>query len=178
MKYKTHLVTVIFGCADNIDTHSTRWFSKVWDDFKDNLTGSDGCDPFARDCKLATFTNDINPMTAAEEHKPALEFLQQFKTGSLDFVIFDPPFSERQSHEKYDGFGINLYASEGVMIGECLDEASRILKTGGRLLKFGYNCNTFNHSIITNELCLIIKNKYNNQKKGQKCVLMIESKAA
>jgi hypothetical protein len=152
-------VVLISGCNDSPDTHKAKWFSKVWDDFTNLMETyyGMGCDPFARNCQLATFTNDLDENTMADENKPAIEFLQQFETDSMDYVIFDPPFSQRQSDDHYDGIGNNLYASDGKMISDCLDEAARIIKPHGYLLKFGYNCNTFHHNMVLVKLWIIQK---------------------
>jgi hypothetical protein len=157
-------VVLISGGNDSPDTHKAKWFSKVWDDFRDmalpkgkHKTNLDGCDPFARDCELAKYTNDLDEDTNAKEHKPALEFLQQFETDSMDYVIFDPPFSQRQADDHYNGIGHNLYASDAVLMSDCLDEATRIIKPNGYLLKFGYNCNTFHPHMELVKLWLIQK---------------------
>lgn len=60
-------------------------------------------DPFARDCELCSFTNDLNPKTKAQSHKLAADFLEAFE--HLPFVVFDPPYSLRQVKECYDSFG-------------------------------------------------------------------------
>ena len=55
-------------------------------------------DPFARNKRWATDTNDLNPDTAAEWHMEAREFLETLKAQSVsaDLVIFDPPHSLHQ----------------------------------------------------------------------------------
>ena len=153
-------VVLISGAIDSPDTHKASWFSKVWTDFiYDGAIDFDalGCDPFARDCKLANFTNDLDEDTIAEEHKPALEFLETFKTDSLEYVIFDPPFSQRQADDKYRGVGFNLYASDGAIITRCLKESVRIVKPNGYILKFGYNCNTFHYNMELVKLWIVQK---------------------
>lgn len=64
-------------------------------------------DPFSRNKRWATYTNDLNPDTAAEYHTDALEFLNMLSdTGVLcDLVIFDPPYSPRQLSECYSQVG-------------------------------------------------------------------------
>lgn len=64
-------------------------------------------DPFARNCTWATYTNDLNPDTAAEYHLDALEFLAMLKDKGVrpDVVIFDPPYSPRQIAECYSQVG-------------------------------------------------------------------------
>lgn len=71
-------------------------------------------DPFARNCRWATYTNDLNPDTAADYHLPALQFLQQLVNDGVraDLVIFDPPYSLRQVKECYQAVGIETMAFE------------------------------------------------------------------
>jgi len=64
-------------------------------------------DPFARNKKWATYTNDLNPNTEAEYHLEAADFLYKLVTKNIkaDLIIFDPPYSTRQIKECYDGIG-------------------------------------------------------------------------
>ena len=63
-------------------------------------------DPFARDSKVASITNDLNPETAAQYHLLAAEFLQLPAVYGADLVIYDPPYSLRQVKECYNGCGV------------------------------------------------------------------------
>ena len=69
----------------------------------DKHKSKESFDPFARDCELCKYTNDLNPNTKAQYHLMADEFLTKFKR--MPFVLFDPPYSLRQVKECYDGFG-------------------------------------------------------------------------
>jgi hypothetical protein len=73
-------------------------------------------DPFARNCRWATYTNDLNPATKAEYHLDSLEFLKlmQSKNVRPDLVIFDPPYSPRQIKELYDGIGMKMGGREAL----------------------------------------------------------------
>src|SRR4030066_436102 len=64
-------------------------------------------DPFARDCRLATYTNDLNPQTTAQYHMDAVEFLEKLVGEGVkaDVVIFDPPSPPRQTSECYAAAG-------------------------------------------------------------------------
>lgn len=64
-------------------------------------------DPFARNKRWATYTNDLNPNTAADSHQEAGEFLSGLISDGLkaDLVIFDPPYSPRQVKEVYEACG-------------------------------------------------------------------------
>lgn len=71
------------------------------------LKGIISVDPFARNKRLANYTNDLNPDTRAEYHMEAEDFLIKLNNDDVkaDLVIFDPPYSTRQIKECYDGVG-------------------------------------------------------------------------
>jgi hypothetical protein len=64
-------------------------------------------DPFARNKRWATYTNDLNPSTAAKHHMEAGDFLMILHGDGVkaDLVLFDPPYSVRQLSECYDSVG-------------------------------------------------------------------------
>src|SRR5689334_16593750 len=63
-------------------------------------------DPFARNKRWATHTNDLNPNTAAEHHMDAEAFLRTIAPGTVDLAIVDPPYSPRQISEAYAEAGL------------------------------------------------------------------------
>jgi hypothetical protein len=65
-------------------------------------------DPFARNCRWFTHTNDLNPETAAENHLEAREFLRSLRDRGIraDLLICDPPYSPRQIVECYAVAGL------------------------------------------------------------------------
>lgn len=101
-------------------------------------------DPFARNKRWATYTNDLNPDTKAEYHMEAAEFLKMLadKRVKADLAIMDPPYSSRQAKELYDGMGIKIttyhtnhwvyWQEERQLIGE-------LVQPGGWVLSFGWN---------------------------------------
>ncbi len=73
------------------------------------LVGSEvSIDPFARDNKIASITNDLNPDTTAEYHLDVFDFLLEMMLCNVkaDVVLFDPPYSLRQMKEVYNGIGV------------------------------------------------------------------------
>ncbi len=101
-------------------------------------------DPFARNCQLAgKLTNDLNPETRANHHLDAITFMGSLDKGSVDAVIFDPPFSSHQA-KKYEGQITNVYTQSGY-IKNIMTEIDRTLKPGGYLLKFGFNSTKHRH---------------------------------
>ena len=100
-------------------------------------------DPFAKDCKIAKWRNDINPAAETEYHLDALDFLRMCQTKvAADLVIFDPPYSLRQVKECYEGFGRQFTMKDSQTA--CRWQAERnaindILKVGGIVISFGWN---------------------------------------
>jgi hypothetical protein len=64
-------------------------------------------DPFARNKRWATHTNDLNPKTTAEHHLDAEVFAKMLVNQGVvaDLVLFDPPYSPRQISECYQSIG-------------------------------------------------------------------------
>jgi hypothetical protein len=72
------------------------------------------CDPFARNNRWATHTNDLNPKTEAEHHMDAEDFLNTLAAQGVkcDLAFFDPPYSPRQISECYKEAGITVGMKE------------------------------------------------------------------
>ena len=101
-------------------------------------------DPFARDKQWATYTNDLNPNTAAEWHMEALDFLEMLKARRVvaDLFIFDPPYSPRQLKECYDGIGRKMQLEDGQtarLRKMWRDAAMPLLAENAVVLSFGWN---------------------------------------
>ena len=107
-------------------------------------------DPFARNTRLATHTNDLNPETSAEYHLEALEFLKLLVSRDVraDLVLFDPPYSRRQVQEVYNGIGRHYGMGDSQY--HSLNwpaeraEIDRLLDAGGRVISFGWQSNGMN----------------------------------
>ena len=122
------------GSVDGADTHKTTYFKKIWSQIGhfDLII-----DPFARNCTIAgKWTNDINLDTKAKQHLDALEFIKKAPRNYFDLAILDPPFSTSQAERKYGGK--NIYA-DGSYFSTVAKALVDDLKSGGYLLKFGYN---------------------------------------
>ena len=101
-------------------------------------------DPFANNNKeFAKVTNDLNPSFDTDYHLPALEFLKKFEDNSVDCVLYDPPYSPRQLKECYDNIGVALTKedTQSSFWSNHKKEISRIIKTGGKVISFGWNSN-------------------------------------
>ena len=104
-------------------------------------------DPFARNNRWATYTNDLNPDTKADSHLKAVEFLAILKGEKVeaDLIIFDPPYSARQAKECYESFGDKMFTQEDSQnVGRWGDEKKRcydLLTPGGYFMHFGWHTN-------------------------------------
>lgn len=99
-------------------------------------------DPFARNKRWATYTNDLNPNTAAMEHMDAEDFLLNCKMECPDLVIFDPPYSINQIVTTYAEFGIDRDAKgshNGALYSRVKTAIRRISEPGTIVISFGWN---------------------------------------
>ncbi|MGH9697928.1 MAG: adenine-specific DNA methylase [Candidatus Acidiferrales bacterium] len=101
-------------------------------------------DPFARNKRWATFTNDINPTTDAEHHMDAEDFLKMLANQGVkaDCLILDPPYSPRQISECYAAAGLKcgMKDTQNAALYARIRRAARaLLKTGSVVLSFGWN---------------------------------------
>ncbi len=98
-------------------------------------------DPFANRNKIATVTNDLSTDYDTDYHLDALDFLRMFEDGSVDGVLYDPPYSPRQVSECYNDVGYNVTwdTTKASFWGNHKREISRIVKLGGKVITFGWN---------------------------------------
>ena len=109
-------------------------------------------DPFARNKRWATYTNDLNPNTAAEHHMDATDFLLMLAGQGVqaDVVVIDPPYSPRQVKECYDSFGHTMKQGDALLgaVRKKLKNGIRaVLKPGGTVLHFGWNSVGMGHNL-------------------------------
>ena len=103
-------------------------------------------DPFANNSDkviVGAITNDLNPDYDTDYHMDALDFLRLFNDNSVDAVRYDPPYSPRQVSECYKSFGYEVTnkTTQSSFWSQHKWEISRIVKTGGIVLSFGWNTN-------------------------------------
>lgn len=101
-------------------------------------------DPFARNNMLATFTNDLNPDTAAQHHMDAEGFCRKMHGDGIvaDLGLFDPPYSPRQISEVYKSVGreVGMAGTQnGALYRRVRDALDLVIKPGGIVLSFGWN---------------------------------------
>ncbi len=101
-------------------------------------------DPFARNSRLGTHRNDLNPNTDAEHHEDAVAFLRGMESQGLvaDVVLFDPPYSPRQIAECYREAGLTPTMADTQSARfkrEVREVIARLVRPGGTVLSFGWN---------------------------------------
>ena len=101
-------------------------------------------DPFARNSRLGTWRNDLNPQTDAEHHMDAVAFLRMLGERGVmaDAVLFDPPYSPRQIAECYAAAGLTPTMADTQSARfkrEAREAASVLVREGGVVLTFGWN---------------------------------------
>lgn len=101
-------------------------------------------DPFARNKRWATYTNDIDTSTGASYHDDAEVFLNRLQADgvSVDLLIFDPPYSPRQISECYQRAGLPCSMTDtqnSRLYKRVRDAAMPILAPDAVVLSFGWN---------------------------------------
>lgn len=125
--------------------HNTFEIKPIFNFVKRYLDASSiSVDPFARNSKLANYTNDLNPKTDAMYHMDAIQFIKLLKVSTLvaDLVIIDPPYTPRQISECYKELGMKVTQKDtqiGSFMKELRDEVNSLVPLGGIVLNFGYS---------------------------------------
>lgn len=101
-------------------------------------------DPFARNKRWATYTNDLNPNTSADYHMDAEAFLEMLapKGVRADCIILDPPYSPRQISECYTAAGLKAGMKDtqnAALYARVRNAARALCRPGTVVLSFGWN---------------------------------------
>jgi len=101
-------------------------------------------DPFSRDKRWATHTNDLNPNTQAEHHMDAEEFLGTLAASGVlcDLAILDMPYSPRQISECYKEAGLTVGMKEtqnAALYARVKSALMSCLTSDAIVLSFGWN---------------------------------------
>lgn len=124
-------------------------------------------DPFARNNRLATFTNDIDMATAAEFHHDAERFLALMAERGVtcDLALFDPPYSPRQVSEHYRAAGLECGRKEtqtSALYSRVRKALDPILRPGGVVLSFGWHSNGMGPKYELQEVLLVAHGSAHN----------------
>lgn len=101
-------------------------------------------DPFARNSKYGSLTNDLDPDTSAQYHLKAEEFCQAMVERAVvaDAVLFDPPYSPRQISDAYKGVGLAVTMQDtqnAVLYRNVRMLLNKLLRPGGVAVSFGWS---------------------------------------
>jgi hypothetical protein len=139
------MITTVTGLQfQRIWAMPSRWtftIRPIAELLRQEVDGGLWLDPFCGENSPAKIRNDINPEREAEFHMDALEFLQAQAEGSVDGVLYDPPYSMRQASECYKGFGKTAFVTSKKYWADCKNEIGRIIKVGGKVICCGWNSN-------------------------------------
>lgn len=107
------------------------------------FTTSVWIDPFANTCDIADYTNDIDPKMPTGYHLEAIDFLNKFPDDSINGVLFDPPYTQRQLSEVYHRFNlsVNMQTTQTSYWSNLKNEIARIVVPGGYVISAGWNTN-------------------------------------
>lgn len=120
-----------------------RWTFKIKpiaDLLREEMDGGIWVDPFAGEHSPANITNDLNLERPTMYHMDAIDFLRTFEDDSVDGVLYDPPYSQRQVKECYDSIQGGLkWDGRMTFWSESKNEVARIVKPTGKVICFGWN---------------------------------------
>ncbi len=125
--------------ADTFDVHPIACFVQKY-----LAKATLSIDPFARNKRWATHTNDLNPETRAEHHMDAEEFLWMLRDQGVraDLAILDPPYSPRQIAECYKAAGRSVGMKEtqnAALYSRVKHALAQVLAPDAVVLSFGWN---------------------------------------
>tara|TARA_R100000654_G_scaffold64781_1_gene92480 strand:- start:242 stop:802 length:561 start_codon:yes stop_codon:yes gene_type:complete len=137
----------------NSETFQIKEFFKIIQNYHVSCRSS--IDPFARNTRnmfpdqdlygnnFSHITNDLNENCDTDYHMDALDFLKMFESRSIDFVLFDPPYSLRQVKECYNSVGVdNMTQHQSkYWYSDLKNEIARITIPGAIVISFGWNSN-------------------------------------
>ena len=127
----------------SMPNHNTFRIKPIMELINRHISDGVWLDPFSNNSPFAEkcLTNDLNTDIVADYHMEALDFLRQFDSGSVDGVLFDPPYSPRQISECYKRVGMEVHTrdTQSSFYGDRKKQVARVLKKGGKALCFGWN---------------------------------------
>jgi hypothetical protein len=99
-------------------------------------------EPFARDSRWGTVTNDSNKKTAAMFHMDALDFVRsEHARGPFDGVLIDPNYSYRQAIEIFGGHG--KHTQDRGYLKKVYDRVAHEVRIGGIAISCGWDADGF-----------------------------------
>jgi len=108
---------------------------------EEEMTDGTWIDPYSGMTSPATITNDINPAMPTQYHKDSLEFVNQFDDNSIDGLLLDPPYSNRQISECYKSLGLPVtqHTTSSNFYFRVMKAVTNKIKPNGKVISFGWN---------------------------------------
>jgi len=75
--------------------------------------------------------NDIDEQRDTDTHHDVCELAEHYPTAAFDTIVFDPPFSEYQASQRYEGRDVGNVALAKAQFHE-------LLRPGGQVIQFGF----------------------------------------
>ena len=106
-------------------------------------------DPFSRNKRWVTYTNDLDANTLAEYHLEARDFLKLLINRKIkaDLIILDPPYSQIQVSRAYQNIGKEYKPfgddNNATLYRETKKLLNQLLSLQGIALSFGWNSSGF-----------------------------------
>ena len=95
--------------------------------------------PFAELIKFELGDNYIDPFPFPYK-QDAINYLKTIPDNSENFLVFDPPYSQKQLKEMYSNNGLAFdHPMNASYWSNCKKEISRIIKSNGKVISFGWN---------------------------------------
>lgn len=115
-------------------------------------------DPFAGETSPAEWTNDLNETKPTKYHMDGEDFCGVLPDG-LNGVLFDPPYSSRQTKEVYEGIGVTMTMRDSQDTGYRRVKLAvyRKVRMGGLVICCGWNSAGFGKGLgfVPVELLLV-----------------------
>lgn len=120
-----------------IETHLVTTEGTVLDLYANEMSISNVISPSTQ----TYISNDIDPQYNTTYSMDAIELLKSLDDSSVDFVLFDPPFSPRQVSEVYKSLDktVNMQTTQASFWSKQKKEIARIVKPAGKVITFGWN---------------------------------------
>lgn len=110
-------------------------------------SGINWIDPFAGKHSPAEITNDLNPERPAKFHLHAKDFATQLN-GKYSGVLFDPPYSVRQTKECYLDIGLSMSQEDSQSFPNNIKKIiAPKIEAGGLAICFGWNTGGFGKNL-------------------------------
>lgn len=93
--------------------------------------------------KSSYITNDLDASHSCDYNLEASDFLNLFDDNSIDFVLYDPPYSNRQISEVYKKINrvVSIQDTQSSYFSKFKKQIKRIVKKDGIVISFGWNSN-------------------------------------